>query len=328
MATYRKLPSGRWEFAVSVGGRRKSKTHDTKAKGRAWAAEMELQLGRGEGISGDHTLSELFREYADKVSGGKKGSRWEIIRLKRFEGYPLACKRLVEVRREDIEQWIDSRLREGVKASSVNRELNLISHCLTQARRWRWMEHNPTQDLQRPRNPPHRERLIEEGETELVLAAAGYSEDLPVVTQRQKTAVAFLLAIETAMRAGEICSLTPESINHSERTAFLADTKNGHPRKVPLSSEALRLLGRLPPVEPGQLLFGMASGTLSTHFKKITSDAGIKGLTFHDTRHEAITRLAKKLNILDLARAVGHKNIKQLGTYYNLSAADIAKQLD
>lgn len=326
MATFRKLPSGKWEAAVSVNGQRKSKSHDTKAKARAWAAEIELQLGRGDGVAGSYTLGELFSEYSEKVSEKKKGARWEIIRLKRFQSYPVARFKLAYLKREDIELWVDNRLGEGVKSSSVNRELNLISHCLTQARRWRWMVHNPMQDLERPKNPPHRERLILPGENELVLAAAGYSEELPVVTQRQKTAVAFLVAIETAMRAGELCSLYPENVDYEKRTAFLKETKNGHPRLVPLSREAVRLLKRLP--ETDGPLFGMRSGTLSTQFKRITADAGIEGLTFHDTRHEAITRLAKKLDVLDLARAVGHKNLSQLQTYYNLAAADIAKQLD
>ena len=327
MATHRKLPSGRWEFAVSVNGRRKSKTHETKAKGRSWAADMEAKLAREDGVVGDFTLKDLFRQYADQVSTKKKGARWESIRLKRFETYPLADLRLAMVQREDIEYWIDYRLKEGVKPSSVNRELNLLSHCLTHARRWRWMAHNPMDDLHRPKNPPHRDRLISEGEIKLVLTSAAYSEDLPVVTQKQKTAVAFLLAIETAMRAGELCSLYNHHIDYDKRTAYLAETKNGHPRLVPLSTEAVRLFKRLPPVEEGPI-FGMASGTLSTHFKRIVKDTGIEGLTFHDTRHEAITRLAKKLDVLDLARAVGHKDIKQLMTYYNQSAAELAKLLD
>lgn len=325
MATFRKLPSGKWEAAVSVGGRRKSKAHDTKAKARSWAAEIELQYGRGDGVAGSYTMAELFTEYAAKVSEKKKGARWEIIRLEKFQTYPIASLKLSNLKREDLEAWIDSRLGD-VQASSVNRELNLISHCLTQARRWRWMAQNPMQDLQRPKNPPHRDRLIDPDEIKLVLAAAAYSEDFPVTTQKQKTALGFLLAIETAMRAGELCSLHDAHLDYKKRTAYLPETKNGHPRLVPLSSEAVRLLKRLPEIDGP--IFGMASGTLSTHFKRIVADAGIVGLTFHDTRHEAITRLAKRLDVLDLARAVGHKNIQQLMVYYNRSAADLATQLD
>lgn len=327
MATFRKLPSGKWEAAVSVGGRRKSKTYPTKTKARSWASETELQFSRGEGVVGNHTFTELFRRYASAVSSSKKGARWETIRLNRFETYPMARLKLTNVRREDIEQWIDLRLGEGIKTSTVNRDLNLLSHCLTQARRWRWMAHNPMKDLKRPKNPRHRERLISKCEIEVILEGAGYSEDFPVGTQKQKTALAFLLAIETAMRVGELCNLHYHHIDFEQRTAFLAETKSGHPRMVPLSTEAIRLLRRLPEVEEG-LVFGMTSSTLSACFKRIVTDSGIKGLTFHDTRHEAITRLAKKLDVLDLARAVGHKNIGQLMTYYNPSIEELAKLLD
>ena len=50
--------------------------------------------------------------------------------------------------------------------------------------------------------------------------------------------------------------------------------------------------------------------------------------TFHDTRHLVITRLAKKLNVLDLARMVGHRDLRQLQIYYNESAEDMARRLD
>lgn len=42
---------------------------------------------------------------------------------------------------------------------------------------------------------------------------------------------------------------------------------------------------------------------------------------------EAITRLSRKLDVLTLARVVGHKRIQQLMTYYNESAEDIALRL-
>ena len=53
----------------------------------------------------------------------------------------------------------------------------------------------------------------------------------------------------------------------------------------------------------------------------------IDDLHFHDLRHTAITRLASKLNILELARCVGHKDLRQLQVYFNMSAEDIAKKL-
>lgn len=49
--------------------------------------------------------------------------------------------------------------------------------------------------------------------------------------------------------------------------------------------------------------------------------------TFHDTRHLAITRLTKKLGVLDLARMVGHRDLRQQ-VYYNETAEAMAERLD
>lgn len=49
---------------------------------------------------------------------------------------------------------------------------------------------------------------------------------------------------------------------------------------------------------------------------------------FHDARSEAITRLSRKLDILGLARTVGHRDPRSLMLYYSKSAAEIAKKLD
>jgi integrase len=51
----------------------------------------------------------------------------------------------------------------------------------------------------------------------------------------------------------------------------------------------------------------MTAGSLDALFRKAKKRAMIDDGTFHDTRHLAITRLAKKLNVLDLARMVGTK---------------------
>ena len=53
----------------------------------------------------------------------------------------------------------------------------------------------------------------------------------------------------------------------------------------------------------------------------------IKDLHFHDSRAEAIWRLSKKLDVLELARVIGHRNLSSLLIYYCASAAKLAKRL-
>jgi len=128
------------------------------------------------------------------------------------------------------------------------------------------------------------------------------------------------------MRAGEICGLVASDI--VGRTATLRQTKNGTKRGVPLSRRAAELLRLLPEVPNEEPLFGMKTGSLDARFREAKKRAIIEDGTFHDTRHLAITRLARKLNVLDLARMVGHRDLRQLQVYYNESAETIALHLD
>ena len=56
---------------------------------------------------------------------------------------------------------------------------------------------------------------------------------------------------------------------------------------------------------------------------------GIKDLHFHDTRHEAITRMshAKIYDTQTLARIVGHRNLNQLLDYYNPTIEELVARM-
>jgi len=326
MASFRKRGL-RWTAELCINGVRKSKTFDTKTQARNWAAAEETRLvSLGEGVSHTHTLGDVMERYLEEVTPDKRGAKWERNRILAYLREPITQVKLLDLRREHFEDLITSRLK-SVKPSTVNRDLNLISNCLTYARRWRLMDHNPFDDLKRPTDPKHRERLISLEEIEEILIALGYTEGDQLVYKQQYAAIAFLFAIETAMRLGEITGLRPEDVNLETRVAHLPLTKNGSARSVPLSSRAVQLLKYLEPWD-GETLFKMSSEQCGALFRKGLSRTRIQNLTFHDTRHEAITRLARKVEVLDLARIVGHKDIKMLMRYYNRTAADIATQLD
>jgi integrase len=334
MASFRKTATG-WRAELFVKGARDSRCFDTKAEAQAWALKRETELrsiGSGQG-SKTHTVGDVLTEYRDKVSPTKRGERWEKLRLdligrKKIEGREFSTFKLADLRPTHIAAWRDARVRE-VSGASVSREMSLLSHALDVARReWGWIVHDPMKDVKRPESAPARDRLISQKEIESILLALGYQEGLPVSLTSQRVAVAFLFAIETAMRSGEILGLTCHTVDLGRRVAHLPLTKNGAARNVPLSSRALELLRMLPAVEDGEPLFNLNDRSRDALFRKARDRAKIKGLTFHDTRHEAITRLAKKLQPLDLARVTGHTNLSELLTYYNETAEDIARRLN
>lgn len=329
MASITRQKTG-WRVQISVKGSRDSSTFATKAEAQAWAVEREAQMRRmaDSGINTDRTCQDAFDRYLSEVSAHKRGEHWERIRLTAIaqhliDGIAFGKCLVSSVTADMLGKWRDTRLK-TVAGATVNRELNLLSHIFTTARReWKWIAASPTSDVRRPKAPPPRDRRISDDEIARMCLALGYAGD--VVTKSDAVAVAFLFAIETAMRAGEICSLTWQ--HASADVAHLPRTKNGAKRDVPLSPRAAELLSLLPKGKPDDLCFGLTAASLDALYRKAKVRAEIEGLTFHDTRHEAITRLATKLNVLELARMVGHKDLKMLQVYYNESASNIAKKL-
>lgn len=306
-----------------VSGKRSSGTFDTKAAALAWEAEQRMGAGLG-GKATLMTCAKAFEKYEREVSKAKRGHKWEALRLAAMGATDLGSVRLSEVDATHIAAWRDTRLRQ-VEPGSVIREMNLLSNVFTVARKeWKMIKSSPTTDVARPKAPPHRDRLVPQEEIEKICIALGWRHDAAGVPakKQQRVALAFLFAIETAMRAGEICSLTADDVRG--RVAYLRPevTKNGLGRQVPMSPRAVEIWAMVPAG------FGIKPATLDALFRVARDErTDIKGLTFHDTRHEAITRLAKKLHVLDLARAVGHQDIRELQTYYNESADDIAGKL-
>lgn len=334
MASIQKTATG-WRAQISVKGKRDSAMFDTKREAQEWAAKRETEIRSISGGMGSkiHTVGDMLDQYQKDVSPKKRGARWEILRLqliggKLVEGKPFRDILLADLKPTHIAAWRDNRAQE-IAGSSVSREMSLLSSALLVARKeWGWLITDPMTDVRRPADGPPRFRRITETEINQVTLALGFQDGMPVVRSSQRVAVAFLLAIETAMRSGEILGLTSLTVDFDHQVAHLPLTKNGSARDVPLSTRAVALLRMLPAVPAGTPMFGVLSDkSRDTIFRRARDRSGVEGLTFHDTRHEAITRLAKKLQILDLARMTGHTNLQELMTYYNESAADIAKRL-
>jgi integrase len=312
-----------WRHRIMVNGARVSGTFPTKAKALAWEAEQRVILkGGANAVTGvGKTVDDALERYELEVSKKKRSYLNEAKRISYLRSADLAKVKLSELRPAHVAAWRDERLK-TVKGSTVNRDLNLISHVFTVARReWHWLEQNVTGDVERAKEPPPRDRRISEEEITAICLALGWDrekESKPTTVQH-RVALAFLWALETAMRAGEICALKKNDV--AGRVARLHITKNGRPRDVPLSARALEIWKLVPNG------FEISSSSLDALFRKAKKNAGVTGLTFHDSRHEAITRLARKIDVLDLARMVGHSNINQLRTYYNATAEDIASRL-
>jgi integrase len=245
---------------------------------QTWAKNTELRLERGEALGRETVLlSALLQRYLTSVSPLKKGHKQEVSRLNAWLKHPLANRDAASIKPAEIALYRDQRIKAGKANASIRIELSLLSAVYKCAKHeWGFtLLTNPLADIKRPPPSRGRERRLEEGEIDALLAA----------TKGTTLSSLILLAVETAMRAGEILSLRWENINFDKRTALLPDTKNGERRIVPLSSKALQILSTVE--RAGDTVFPISSSyTISNAFKRATQRAGIIGLRFHDLRHE------------------------------------------
>ena len=317
MAYFRRLKTG-WRAEVEKAGVRKTKVFTLKAEAVSWATklEAEIELQATSNLAADtRTLHELLDRFARQECPKRAGCATEVKRLEYLKRQ-IADVPLREVTPTLIAEWRDRRLA-VIKPGSVRREMTLLRTVLEVARReWRLFAVNPISDVRKPPAPAPRTKLITQEEIDAVVAALRYHEELPVVQVQQQVAVMFLIAIETGMRADEV-----RRARVVGRVARLDKTKNGDARDVPLSTRALELFAKV----PGG--FTVGDHTRDTAFRKARERAGLSGFTFHDSRAVALTRLSKKLNVMELARVIGHRDPRSLMIYYRESAEDLAAKL-
>jgi integrase len=327
MASFQKI-SGNWRAVVRRAGVYRCKTFASKAAAEAWASKTESEIFAGEfSPMNKHTFGDLLDRYSREVAEHKAGRRWEQLRIALIQRDPVAQVKLSELSKRHFAEWRDRRLK-SVSARSVIREWAILSHAIkTAINDWEWLTTNPIAGVTKPTGSPPRDRLPTAAEIERLCLSLGWDGQSVPMGVAARVGAAFMFAIETAMRAQEICGLTVTDITDKVATVRASKTLAGV-RRVPLSPEAKRIIELMQKVDlPGDSIFHLTPSQIDANFRKAKKMALVDGLHFHDSRAEAITRLAKKLQILDLARMVGHKDLRMLQVYYRISAEDISDKL-
>ncbi|RJL50248.1 site-specific integrase, partial [Pectobacterium carotovorum] len=204
-------------------------------------------------------------------------------------------------------------------------ELALLSALYNLAKvEWGTCTSNPVEHVRKPAVSSGRvRRLTSQEERGLTRYFRGKKPELLAI---------FRLAIETAMRQGEILSLRWENIDLRLGIAHLPLTKNGSARDVPLSSKARQILKEIS--DQGHHATGSVFTYTSSGFKSAWRIALqsllIDDLHFHDLRHEAISRLFElgTLNVMEVAAISGHKSMNMLKRYTHLRATHLVSKLD
>jgi integrase len=314
MASIRKK-NNRWQVQVrsrTYGSI--SKTFHKKADAEKWGIMQEalMQSGQWEkpSVCG-LTIGDMIEEYAKRVTPQKRGKDTEVRRLRRLLGEKhLMSIYLKEAHPPIFAGFRDRRLGDGVRACQY--DLVLLRHAWNIARvEWGWpLGDNPLSLIRMPKNNPPRERRLRLGEYEALRDASRDSRAWylwPIVD----------IAIETAMRRGEILGLKWTNIDWSKQRALLPITKNGRSRWVPLSQLALEHFEQAP--RSAIRVFPITDVAFRQAWDRLRKRAGITDLTFHDLRHESLSRkFDSGMTIPQVMSISGHRTASQLFRYVQL----------
>lgn len=343
MATIVRTESNTWKALVrKTGWPPTSKTFRTKRDAEDWSRRVEDEMTRGVYIqrtpSEKMTLTEALVRYEKEIIPTKKTSTQvrDSRRIKLLKSSELGKYSLAALSSDIVAKYRDKRLTAGKSNNTVRLELALIGHLYNIAiKEWKiGLPFNPVANIRKPSPGPGRNHRISKVDHErLLLALREYSNPM--------LAWIYEVALETAMRAGEILNLKVQDVDLERRILSLKDTKNGSARTVPLSKDAVRVLTEALtyPVRPRDcdLVFFGEPGRerkrgpyqFNKAWLEIKQDLGLAELHFHDVRHEAVSRLVEAgLSDQEVASISGHKSMQMLRRYTHLRAEDLVRKLD
>lgn len=323
MATIRPMRD-KWQCIIRRKGHpAQSKTFELRKDAEKWGRQQERLIDAGQWIDRTEaeqtTLGELLKRYSKEISITKRGAEVETTRINALCRSALAKYSVAAITGKTLAHWRDERLTE-VSGSTVTRELQLLGHVFSVAiREWGFGLHsNPVSLIRKPTPNKARDRVLNDTQRQALIAACAQCQS-PWI----KPVVVF--ALETAARRGEILALTWREVDLERKVAKVSG-KTGS-RTIPLSPTCVTMLRSLPRSLDGDV-FPVTIETLKQAYERAVARAGIQDFTFHDLRHDALTRLAKLgLNILELRSISGHTTANMLQRYVSIDPGDLAKKL-
>jgi integrase len=286
-------------------------------------------------------MSELIDRYwthygSKKLSAGREKSVLDGIKSE------LGRMFVREVDGIAVGRWYENLT--GVRDLSPGtavRHFNVMHHMMAKASgiwsKETGINRNPADQVEVRRPDDARDRYLSEdelGRLKRALDEKKYrkgTNDLNKTVHRLRLIV--LIAVATGMRASEIFGLLWSDVMYSEGLlAVRAKLKGGKMRYVPMTPELASELRQFPVVINEDRIFppkpGATSGRqrLEGSFEDLLEGAKIRDFRFHDLRHTfASWYMMNGGDLYELAKILGHSNIKMTERYAKLGRQHIAR---
>ena len=256
----------------------------------------------------------------------------------RFQQYVKALSRLLDTHQlvrdlsiAQLENYVQKRLKEPsssrkgktIAPKTVKEELNTLRNLLNRALRHELISKVPVSRFPAVKVDNVRKKILERKEYE------GLLDHCPLWMRRM-----VIMARGTGMRQGEIVGLSWSQVDLKEGFVRLkaSDTKTDEARSVRLLPEVLEMLNNIPrPIHTDRVFLsasgqpiGKWDGRCNKAWKTALSKAGIEDMTFHDLRHDFVTRAMRSGNASHVVmKQVGHKTDSMLRRYQLIDERDL-----
>jgi integrase len=243
-----------------------------------------------------------------------------------------------------LRRFIKARQRAGIAPQTITHDINGLRAVLKVARVDYEIPGVPgtaelaaiLEDVDLPVIDNARDRRLRAGEWDALVDASMDCRD------HRRMFHAMTIAVETAMRRGELCGVTLRMVDLDARLlrlpASLTKTKKG--RTLPLSRAATDVLaGRIATLRPSVAgadvpVMGLSVSALHEAWQRLRARAArrcpsVIDFHWHDFRHEALSRLAEKgWSLPQLQVISGHQDYRMLQRYVQLRPEDLVVKLD
>ena len=241
-----------------------------------------------------------------------------------------------------IDRWYRALMAEkGLSQGTAARHFNVMHHMMAKASKiWfkeTGIDRNPADLVEVKRPDDQRERYLTEEEIPKLKATLDkkmYRKAGKGINQTFfRLRLIVLIALTTGMRIAEIFALMWSDLLYKEELiAVRAKLKKGKVRYVPMPPELSVEFRRYPAILGEARIFPPEPGAQSERqrvdksFETILEEAEITDFRFHDLRHTfASWYMMNGGDLYELAKILGHSNIKMTERYAKLAKSHIAK---
>jgi integrase len=248
-----------------------------------------------------------------------------------IESYRFAMKRwapfcrglcLDEIGRSKLKEFVRACQLSGDKAGTIRLRLAFMSSLfqeMIEAEEEGAPEANPVRSFSmKGLKPNKRIRFLSMGEYEALLAACNNPMHWRMI----------VVSVETGLRPHEVADLTWDRVYLDRRELYIADTKGGQPRVVPLSDVAVRTLRDTPRSAQSAQVFWWGDGKKFARprswFTRVAARAKVSDATPHTLRHTFGSWWVQSGGDLQrLQRIMGHTTIHMTLRYAHLRTDDL-----